>query len=103
MNPAHFAETVTDSQVGALIRAHRLRIGLTQRELADLSTISVRAIRDLEHGRATRPRTDTVRLMADALRLGPRAVCSARWGWDRAAFPGSARSCRSPPRFHDRR
>ncbi|MET9611079.1 helix-turn-helix domain-containing protein [Streptomyces sp. NPDC006512] len=61
------------SRVGALIRAHRLRIGLTQRELADLSTISVRAIRDLEQGRARRPRPDTVRLMADALRLGPRA------------------------------
>ncbi|WP_329200261.1 MULTISPECIES: helix-turn-helix domain-containing protein [unclassified Streptomyces] len=61
------------SQVGALIRAHRLRIGLTQRELADLSTISVRAIRDLEQGKARRPRPDTVRLMADALRLGPRA------------------------------
>ncbi|MFF1561497.1 helix-turn-helix domain-containing protein [Streptomyces sp. NPDC058279] len=59
--------------MGALIRAHRLRIGLTQRELADLSTISVRAIRDLEQGKARRPRTETVRLMADALRLGPRA------------------------------
>ncbi|MFD9575026.1 helix-turn-helix domain-containing protein [Streptomyces sp. NPDC059982] len=65
--------TDTTSRVGALIRAHRLRIGLTQRELADLSTISVRAIRDLEHGKARRPRPDTVRLMADALRLGPRA------------------------------
>ncbi|MFF4323667.1 helix-turn-helix domain-containing protein [Streptomyces sp. NPDC001568] len=61
------------SRVGALIRAHRLRIGLTQRELADLSTISVRAIRDLEQGKARRPRPDTVRLMADALRLGQRA------------------------------
>ncbi|MEU6485720.1 AAA family ATPase [Streptomyces sp. NPDC046887] len=60
-------------EVGALIRAHRLRIGMTQRQLADLSTISVRAIRDLEQGRARRPRTDTVRLMAEALRLGPRA------------------------------
>ncbi|MFD9532588.1 helix-turn-helix domain-containing protein [Streptomyces sp. NPDC060010] len=61
------------SRVGALIRGHRLRIGMTQRELADLSTISVRAIRDLEQGKARRPRPDTVRLMADALRLGPRA------------------------------
>ncbi|NEC69982.1 helix-turn-helix domain-containing protein [Streptomyces sp. SID9727] len=59
--------------LGSLIRGHRLRIGLTQRELADLSTISVRAIRDLEKGKAQRPRTDTVRLIADALRLGPRA------------------------------
>ncbi|OEJ57255.1 hypothetical protein BGM19_03950 [Streptomyces agglomeratus] len=73
MNLTVTAGPAQDTQVGALIRAHRLRIGLTQRELADLSTISVRAIRDLEHGRARRPRTDTVRLMADALRLGPRA------------------------------
>ncbi|WP_392897937.1 helix-turn-helix domain-containing protein [Streptomyces sp. LN699] len=61
------------SRVGALIRGHRLRIGMTQRELADLSTISVRAIRDLGQGKARRPRPDTVRLMADALRLGPQA------------------------------
>ncbi|MFD3329023.1 helix-turn-helix domain-containing protein [Streptomyces sp. NPDC058701] len=60
-------------RLGMLIRTHRLRIGLTQRELADLSTISVRAIRDLEQGKARRPRPDTVRLMADALRLGARA------------------------------
>ncbi|MET4926010.1 helix-turn-helix domain-containing protein [Streptomyces sp. PSRA5] len=59
--------------LGSLIRGHRLRIGLTQRQLADLSTISVRAIRDLEKGKAQRPRTDTVRLIADGLRLGPRA------------------------------
>ncbi|MFE3251654.1 helix-turn-helix domain-containing protein [Streptomyces sp. NPDC059209] len=58
---------------GRLVRGHRDRVGLTQRELADLSTISVRAIRDLEQGRATRPRHATVRLIADGLRLGPRA------------------------------
>ncbi|MEO5878288.1 MAG: helix-turn-helix domain-containing protein [Streptosporangiaceae bacterium] len=61
------------SQFGRLMRQHRLRIGLTQRELADFSTISVRAIRDLEQGKATRPRQDTVRLIAEGLRLGPRA------------------------------
>lgn len=59
--------------LGSLIRGHRLRLGLTQRQLADLSTISVRAIRDLEKGKAQRPRTDTVRLIAEGLRLGPRA------------------------------
>ncbi len=58
---------------GLLVRQHRMRIGLTQRELADLSTVSVRAIRDLEQGRARRPRQDTVRLIADGLRLGARA------------------------------
>ncbi|MFI5982183.1 helix-turn-helix domain-containing protein [Streptomyces sp. NPDC051555] len=74
MNTATLTSPPQESaRLGALIRAHRLRIGLTQRELADLSTISVRAIRDLEQGKARRPRTDTVRLMAEALRLGPRA------------------------------
>ncbi|MFD2121237.1 helix-turn-helix domain-containing protein [Streptomyces cirratus] len=73
MVPAAAPVSPESSQVGALIRGHRLRIGLTQRELADLSTISVRAIRDLEQGKARRPRPDTVRLMADALRLGSRA------------------------------
>ncbi|MFE0644896.1 helix-turn-helix domain-containing protein [Streptomyces sp. NPDC058877] len=67
-------DTVTaTAEIGTLIRGHRLRIGLTQRELADLSTISVRAIRDLEKGKAQRPRADTVRLLADGLRLGLRA------------------------------
>lgn len=73
---------------GRLVRGHRDRIGLTQRELADLSTISVRAIRDLEQGRATRPRHATVRLIADGLRLGPRARADleaaarqGRYGW----------------------
>lgn len=67
-------DTAPESEaLGSLIRGHRLRIGLTQRQLADLSTISVRAIRDLEKGKAQRPRTDTVRLIADGLRLGPRA------------------------------
>lgn len=65
--------TAAIAALGTLIRGHRLRIGLTQRELADLSTISVRAIRDLEKGKAQRPRTDTLRLIADGLRLGPRA------------------------------
>ncbi|NJP66447.1 XRE family transcriptional regulator [Streptomyces sp. ventii] len=60
-------------RLGLLIRRHRTRTGLTQRELADLSTISVRAIRDLEQNRVRRPRTETVRLIADALRLGPRS------------------------------
>ncbi|MFY1638250.1 helix-turn-helix domain-containing protein [Solwaraspora sp. WMMB335] len=67
-------DTINDiSKFGRLIRQHRVRIGMTQRQLADLSTISVRAIRDLEQGKARRPRQDTVRLIAEALRLGPRA------------------------------
>ncbi|GAA4445072.1 hypothetical protein GCM10023148_51990 [Actinokineospora soli] len=63
----------TETEFGRLLRRHRERVGLTQRELADLSTISVRAIRDLEQGRARKPRPDTVRLIADGLRLGGQA------------------------------
>jgi predicted ATPase/DNA-binding XRE family transcriptional regulator len=51
-----------------LLRSHRIRAGLTQRMLADLSTISPRAIRDLESGRAN-ARTQTIYLLADALQL----------------------------------
>lgn len=77
------------TRLGVLIRAHRLRIGLTQRELADLSTISVRAIRDLEQGKARRPRPDTLRLMADALRLGPRARASLEAAVQRGRATGA--------------
>lgn len=51
-----------------LLRSHRERAGLTQRVLADLSTVSPRAIRDLEAGRAN-ARTQTLHLLADGLRL----------------------------------
>ncbi|GAA0247124.1 helix-turn-helix domain-containing protein [Saccharothrix mutabilis subsp. mutabilis] len=63
---------VTIGQFGELLRKHRMKRGATQRQLADLSTVSVRAIRDLEAGRASRPRRDTVRLIAEGLRLNER-------------------------------
>ncbi|MGB3438857.1 MAG: helix-turn-helix domain-containing protein [Actinophytocola sp.] len=62
-------EDETAMRFGPLLRRHRAAVGLTQRMLADLSTVSVRAIRDLERGKA-RPRQDTVRLLTSALRLG---------------------------------
>lgn len=54
---------------GRLLRDHRKQSALTQDQLAQLSTLSVRAIRDLEQGRAHRPRPTTVRLLADGLEL----------------------------------
>ncbi|MEV6841358.1 helix-turn-helix domain-containing protein [Streptomyces sp. NPDC051133] len=54
---------------GAHLRARRSRTGLTQEELAERSGLSVRAIRDLEHGRVARPRRETLRLLATALDL----------------------------------
>ena len=72
----------TQVSFAELLRTYRMRRGATQRQLADLSTLSVRAIRNLENGTASRPRKDTVRLIADGLRLsaGERAALAAAGG-----------------------
>ncbi|WKV70812.1 helix-turn-helix domain-containing protein [Streptomyces sp. PCS3-D2] len=67
---------------GELLRVRRERVGLTQQVLADHATLSVRAIRDMESGRVQRPRQETVRLLADALRLE---------GQHRSSFEAAAR------------
>lgn len=54
---------------GRRLRDLRLRSGLSQKQLARASTLSVRAIRDLENGRVRQPRADSLRLLADALGL----------------------------------
>jgi tetratricopeptide (TPR) repeat protein/transcriptional regulator with XRE-family HTH domain len=54
---------------GDLVRNHRLRLGLTQEDLAGKAGVSVRTISHLETGRITWPRAGTVRLLADALDL----------------------------------
>ncbi|MFI7120448.1 helix-turn-helix domain-containing protein [Amycolatopsis sp. NPDC049868] len=64
-SPAHF---------GRLLRSHRQSLGTTQRLLAARSTVSIRAIRDLEHGRVGKPRRDTVRLIAAGLGLSGQAL-----------------------------
>ena len=53
---------------GELVRAHRLRLGLSQEDLATKAGVGVRSLRDVETGRV-RPRHGTVRLLADALTL----------------------------------
>ncbi|MEY9862093.1 transcriptional regulator with XRE-family HTH domain [Catenulispora sp. GAS73] len=77
-----------ETQFSSLLRLHRTRSGLTQRELAGFSTVSERAIRDLESGRVRQPRRDTVRLIAEGLRLGPRAREELRLA---AQGPGAGR------------
>ncbi|GAB3865043.1 helix-turn-helix domain-containing protein [Micromonospora andamanensis] len=54
---------------GALLRSLRLQTRFTQEDLAEKSTLSVRAIVDLECGRVVRPRQRTVELLAGALGL----------------------------------
>lgn len=57
--------------VGPLVRQFRKRAGLTQQELADLAGFSVASLRDLEQGRVTQPRANTLRRLAEALELPP--------------------------------
>jgi tetratricopeptide (TPR) repeat protein/transcriptional regulator with XRE-family HTH domain len=84
----------------------RLRIGvqLTQEELARAAGLSVRAVSDLERGVATTPHRDTVRLLADALRLvGPvraefEAAARGPGAADQAVAGGVAAATRTLPR-----
>ena len=60
------------SSFGALLRACRHRAYLSQEQLAAHAEVSERTVRNLEADRVRSPRTDTVRLLADALQLsGP--------------------------------
>ena len=57
------------SRVGELVRRHRIGAALSQEALAERAGLSVRAISDLERGVHRVPRLETVRLLAEALRL----------------------------------
>lgn len=57
------------TRFGELLQQYRRSAAFTQTELAGFSTVSVRAIRNLELGQARNPRRDTVRLLADTLGL----------------------------------
>jgi transcriptional regulator with XRE-family HTH domain len=62
-SPGAFAGVLRELRTGA---------GLTQEDLAEAAGLSLRAVSDLERGVATTPQRETVRLLADALRLiGP--------------------------------
>jgi transcriptional regulator with XRE-family HTH domain len=57
----------------ALVQQWRRVANLTQEGLAERSGLSPRSIQNLESGRVSRPRRDSVRLLADALGLTGRA------------------------------
>jgi transcriptional regulator with XRE-family HTH domain len=59
------------SQFSVLLRQLRRQTALTQEVLAERTGLSVRTIRRLETGESANPQMDTVRLLADALRLEP--------------------------------
>jgi transcriptional regulator with XRE-family HTH domain len=57
----------------ALVQRWRHAANLTQEGLAERSGLSPRSIQNLESGRVSRPRRDSVRLLADALGLAGRS------------------------------
>jgi tetratricopeptide (TPR) repeat protein/transcriptional regulator with XRE-family HTH domain len=73
--------------LGGLLRTLRERALLTQEDLAARSGVSVGTIAGLETGRTRRPRTGSVRLLADALGLSEP---------ERAAFVAAARGQPEP-------
>ena len=66
--PGHPARTA-QANFGALLRAHRRRLPLTQEQLAERAGLSERTLRNLEAGRIRRPYPDTIRRLAEALNL----------------------------------
>lgn len=83
-------------EFGAVLRRHRRGQGLSQEGLADAARgqIAVRTISDLERGVARRPREETVRLLAAALRLAGEDLAefksAASAGWRQAAAVDAA-------------
>ena len=76
---------------GRLLLGLRLRAGLSQEALAHAAGLSVRAVSDLERGRARGPQRRTVQALADALRLGAAEAAAL----DEAARAGRPRAPRS--------
>jgi DNA-binding SARP family transcriptional activator/tetratricopeptide (TPR) repeat protein/DNA-binding XRE family transcriptional regulator len=78
------------ARLGGLVRGWRRAAGLTQRDLAARSGLSVTAVRDLEQGRSQRPHPESLAALAGALGLdaGQAAVLAGAGGPD--AGPVSA-------------
>jgi transcriptional regulator with XRE-family HTH domain len=83
--PATVQDSTATGAFGAMLRRHRNSLAWSQEDLAEASRVAARTISDLERGVAVRPRSATVRLLAQALELS---------GDDLAAFRAAARSWR---------
>jgi len=87
------------AEFGSLLRRLRREARLTQEELAEVAALSVRAVAYLERGVVTTPQKETVRLLADALRLaGPARAGFESAARGRAAAGGAAAATRTLPR-----
>jgi transcriptional regulator with XRE-family HTH domain len=88
----------TDAAVfGRRLRDLRAQVGLSQKQLARSSTLSIRAIRDLENGRVRQPRADTMRLLADALRISAPELHRLANDTPLGSLPGAAEPAANGP------
>lgn len=78
-------------ELGALLRHHRQRAGLTQEGLAERASLSTQAISALERGTRLRPRRRTIDHIAAALDLSrtqhEQLISAAYLGWARGRRP----------------
>lgn len=84
--------SVADQPLATLLRRWRLTAGLSQEALAEKAGLSAKAIAQLETGKRTAPRAETLRLLAEALVLGP----EERTEFARVARPQSFFSANPP-------
>ncbi|WP_236792956.1 tetratricopeptide repeat protein [Amycolatopsis sp. GM8] len=93
------------SAFGRLLLRHRRAAGLTQAELAAASGVSVRALRDLERGRAQAAQRRSAAALAEAMDLAgedrTRFLAAARDGRRRTPKADDDPSCRLPPAVAD--
>ena len=81
------------ARLAASVREHRRAAGLTQRQLAQRSGLSVAAVRDLEQSRSRRPRRRSLDALVRSLGLdaGQSAALDAAWDAARPASGGRLR------------
>src|SRR5580692_7633476 len=64
----------SDPAMTGLLRESRVRVGLTQHELAERARVSVRTVRALENGAVARPQAASLRRIAAALDVDPASL-----------------------------
>ncbi|GHF44744.1 tetratricopeptide (TPR) repeat protein/transcriptional regulator with XRE-family HTH domain [Amycolatopsis bartoniae] len=94
------------STFGKLLLSHRRAAGLSQSQLAETSGVSVRALRDLERGRAQAAQQRSAEVLADALGLTGQQretfLAVAKEGRRRGGrVPEAAAQCALPPQVRD--
>ncbi len=82
---------------GAAVRSRRLAAGLTQRQLAAAAGVSLGALRDLEQGRTSQARVDSLSRLAEALEAATHPMAAERQG---DAGRSSEQGCYTEPDFH---